>query len=750
MGGFEVRVDGEIVPGDAWKHGRARDLVKLLAIAPGHRLARERVVEALWPRLGADAGLANLHKAAHHGRRAIGHTGALVLREGQVMLAPDARVETDVERFEASDEPELYAGELLPDDRYAPWLEEKRAALRERYLEALRAIGRWEELAAEEPADEPAQRAVMRERLAAGDRTGALRAFARLRDALGALELRPSLETLALHARIAGGAALDGALAAVELELAQAPLAERAQLLATRADLLMAVGDRGAPAAYAQAAAAAGPDGIALRIRQAWAQLATGDPTAAQATLRPLAPRSDGERAATLVAQAAASWFCGEVEAARLAAAEAQPLAVAAGLEREARSAVMVQAMVAHNSGAWPDTLRLDLDASLRAPELAETLFDGHLCIAEYALTSGEPHRHIRALAQQLHTNAVRSGARRAQAFAATVVGEVALLAGRGQEADERLREAVRVSREISAVSAEALATLRLGESAHARGSHGEGDALLTEAVVMCGWSPLSGHLQPLAYAAVLRETVDDELGGERLEDAEAQLRGEILCAYCGMAFRVAAATAAARAAQPERAASVPVCCGGERGALAGWALARGARRGARRARARPGRCHAGASAADLGPRRVRTARPRPRRGPPRRQAVGAGLTPREGCGKVARVASPATEIPNQEVSVMHTYAILRRSGWPTPEDLEAAATRSGHVGDDEMPNDVRWIRSYVLAEPSGALGTICIYQATSPEAIARHAETADLPVDEIIPIADTVVVRPDPDTVAA
>src|SRR5215211_6801958 len=94
----------------------------------------------------------------------------------------------------------------------------------------------------------------------------------------------------------------------------------------------------------------------------------------------------------------------------------------------------------------------------------------------------------------------------------------------------------------------------------------------------------------------------------------------------------------------------------------------------------------------------------------------------------------------------MNTYAILRRNGWRTPEELEAAAMRSKQVGDEQMHDDVRWIRSYVLAEEDGSLGTVCPYLATDPEAIRRHAATADLPVDEIVPVADTVIVRPDPE----
>jgi hypothetical protein len=98
----------------------------------------------------------------------------------------------------------------------------------------------------------------------------------------------------------------------------------------------------------------------------------------------------------------------------------------------------------------------------------------------------------------------------------------------------------------------------------------------------------------------------------------------------------------------------------------------------------------------------------------------------------------------------MQMYAILRRSGWRSPGDLEEAAARSTKVGNEDMPDDIRWIRSYVLDEGAGSVGTVCIYQATSPEAIRKHASLADLPVDEIIPIADTVIVRPDPEPAAA
>jgi hypothetical protein len=92
----------------------------------------------------------------------------------------------------------------------------------------------------------------------------------------------------------------------------------------------------------------------------------------------------------------------------------------------------------------------------------------------------------------------------------------------------------------------------------------------------------------------------------------------------------------------------------------------------------------------------------------------------------------------------LDTYVILRRSGWKSPQELEEAAARSTVEGD-KMPDDIRWIRSYVLEEGGGSVGTVCIYQASSPEKIREHAGAADLPVDEIIKVADTVLVREDP-----
>ena len=93
----------------------------------------------------------------------------------------------------------------------------------------------------------------------------------------------------------------------------------------------------------------------------------------------------------------------------------------------------------------------------------------------------------------------------------------------------------------------------------------------------------------------------------------------------------------------------------------------------------------------------------------------------------------------------MNTYAIRRKQAWQSPEEAQAVAERSGAVADSEFPADIRWIRSYVLAEDDGTLGSICIYQGSGPEAIRRHAHRVGMPADDIVEVADLLVIRPDP-----
>jgi len=89
----------------------------------------------------------------------------------------------------------------------------------------------------------------------------------------------------------------------------------------------------------------------------------------------------------------------------------------------------------------------------------------------------------------------------------------------------------------------------------------------------------------------------------------------------------------------------------------------------------------------------------------------------------------------------MQTYVITRRKFWNRPEDLEKSASVSARIG---TADDVRWIRSYVVQE-EGKLGTVCIHQGTSPEAIREHVRRVGMPADEVVPVGDPVVVNEDP-----
>jgi len=93
----------------------------------------------------------------------------------------------------------------------------------------------------------------------------------------------------------------------------------------------------------------------------------------------------------------------------------------------------------------------------------------------------------------------------------------------------------------------------------------------------------------------------------------------------------------------------------------------------------------------------------------------------------------------------MNTYVIRREQAWQSPEELDETAGRSKQVAEDDFPDDIRWIRSYVIKEDGGTLGTVCIYQATSIEAVRDHAKRVDMPADEVLEVADTVIIRPDP-----
>jgi DNA-binding SARP family transcriptional activator len=244
LGGFRVEVGAQVIADNEWRLQKARGLVKLLALAPRHGLGREHVMDRLWPEVEPEAALNSLYYALHVARGALdrqvaGETGrpsALQLARGVLALAPGGSVTVDVEAFEAAaasawetKDPrayraalELYAGELLPEDRYEDWTGRRREALREVHVRLLwelagvqqergdvrAAQGTLSRLVAEEPIHEEARARLMRLHCVAGERWHALREYAQLRTALREeLDVEPGLTTQQLYAEILAGRA---------------------------------------------------------------------------------------------------------------------------------------------------------------------------------------------------------------------------------------------------------------------------------------------------------------------------------------------------------------------------------------------------------------------------------------------------------------------------------------------------------------------------------------------------------------
>ena len=214
LGGFAVMVDGRPVPPADWRRRQAAALVKILALAPGRALHRERVIDALWPGIDVDDAAPRLHKAAHYARRALGGGASIVLGGERVALFPDTGVDVDAEVFQrlaeaalaaadpraAGSAADAYHGDLLPADPYERWAEEARDRLRLLYLRVLRLAGRWEDLIAADPGDEQAHLALIRRLADRGDRRSAMRQFERLERGLRR-ELGVAPSTAALRLR---------------------------------------------------------------------------------------------------------------------------------------------------------------------------------------------------------------------------------------------------------------------------------------------------------------------------------------------------------------------------------------------------------------------------------------------------------------------------------------------------------------------------------------------------------------------
>jgi predicted ATPase/DNA-binding SARP family transcriptional activator len=228
LGGFAAEVDGEPLGAGAWRLRKARTLVKILVLAPRRTLHRGQLIDLLWPEHESRRAANNLDQAVHAARRALG-AEAILVHDELVTLSPDTVV--DVDAFEAAAATartragaaslaaalELYRGDLLPEDRYEPWSEPRRAFLREQFAAlCLRlaedharhgrtgdALACAQRVLDDDPLHEPAHRFLMSSYAQAGRRQDALLQFERLRNELRSrLEAEPDELTRALYRKL--------------------------------------------------------------------------------------------------------------------------------------------------------------------------------------------------------------------------------------------------------------------------------------------------------------------------------------------------------------------------------------------------------------------------------------------------------------------------------------------------------------------------------------------------------------------
>jgi len=323
-----------------------------------------------------------------------------------------------------------------------------------------------------------------------------------------------------------------------------------AALLSLRADALAAVGDHAAVPAYRKALAAADiGQAPGLRARLARAAILSGDLASAEEALAGLEPSGGPDDGAILLARGMLAYFSGDIDGADAAVEAARAMALAPGAPNRLLDVITLQGMIAHNRGEWFDRLRRELRATTENPELASAVFDSHLCVAEYLLYGPTPYDEVVGLTRQLREQAERAGARRGVAFAVTVAGEAALLAGDLDAARADLAEALALHAEMGADTGTAHALQRLAEVELAVGDRAAAERLLRRALPLARWSSLARHLLQRIYGTLISALAVVDEAAERLDEP-------FSCIFCQVMIAVPASIACTEGGRLDQARS--------------------------------------------------------------------------------------------------------------------------------------------------------------------------------------------------
>lgn len=337
------------------------------------------------------------------------------------------------------------------------------------------------------------------------------------------------------------------ALSMVESVRDHAGPAELPRLLARRGDLLLALGDPDAVAAYQEAVAVTdGTEHRLVRARLARAAAFGGDLDTARAALAGLSLEGDAADSPILRARGNLAYFTGDLDAAWKIAGQARELLQSPDDPWHLVDLVTLQGLIAHNRGEWFERFRMELRRTQGKQRLATALFDAHLCVAEYLLYGTVPYPEVIEETEDLRRRASQAGALRGVAFATALIGEAALFMGDLERAERELLEAVDLHREIDAPAGESHALQRLAEVRLAEGDQGSARRLLQRALPLARWSVVAAHLLQRIYGTMIAAAPTPAAARAVVDRAQATLGETDRCEFCVVMFAVPAAMACA------------------------------------------------------------------------------------------------------------------------------------------------------------------------------------------------------------
>jgi tetratricopeptide (TPR) repeat protein len=283
-----------------------------------------------------------------------------------------------------------------------------------------------------------------------------------------------------------------------------------------------------------------------VRARLARAARLAGEVEIATDAMSGLEPEGDEADGPILVAQGHLAFFAGDIESAWQIANEGSamlrpPIDPMAFLDL-----VTLQGLIAHSRGEWFDRFRLELGRSRGRQRLVTTLFDAHLCVAEYVLYGPEPYQEVIDDAEDLLAQAERAGALRGVAFARALIGEAAMLMGDLERAERELSEAVELHHDTDAPAGESHGLQRLAEIQLLQGDAAEARRLLQRALPLARWSVMAKHLMHRIYGTMIAAAPTPEAARAIVDQARAALGDRDACSFCVVMFAVPAAIACA------------------------------------------------------------------------------------------------------------------------------------------------------------------------------------------------------------